>query len=618
VDDVNQGNKVILRRTTRCGVAFGLLLCMLLPVALADDVDVSIKGISDPLATNVRKSLSLAAKHKKSWSGAKIQRLYRLAPGEIKTALQPYGYYNPVTKRTLKPPQDANKTWQAIFQIDHGPATTVTRLHLGAQGPGSQRPAIQKALHQTHLAKGKRLVQSDYTATKSALYNAAYQAGYLDAHFAQSAIRVNPKTNTAEIDLVLDTGPRYYFGRVRFNQHLLNDAFLHRFVPFAPGQPFNAQSLTNLQLALTDSDYFSAVSINAQRNNARRHAVIEPWFYDLLYPPPDPLENIGQLRVPVVVTAKPSKPQSYRISAGYGTDTGPRLGLGVKLRHINRSGHQFHVNLRASRIRQTLQSAYDIPIENVATDKLSFTGHITNEVYVDISSVNYGIGAIRDTGWKLGRIRAYIDLQREDYDLKDGAGTRHSVLLFPGYTMTLRRADNLLNPHKGISLTADVHGGSSAVASSTNFVRGDLRGAGIWPVTHKLRLVLHGEFGASAVSDFAKLPPSQRFFAGGERSVRGYSYQSISPTNRHNDQIGGQYLAVGGIETDYWVYKNYGIAAFYDVGDAADSLDFHFRQGVGIGFRWASPVGLVRLDLAHPLNHSHTPVRVGFSLGPLL
>ncbi len=100
--------------------------------------------------------------------------------------------------------------------------------------------------------------------------------------------------------------------------------------------------------------------------------------------------------------------------------------------------------------------------------------------------------------------------------------------------------------------------------------------------------------------------------------MRGYSYQSISPTNRHNDQIGGQYLAVGGIETDYWVYKNYGIAVFYDVGDAADSLDFHFRQGVGIGFRWASPVGLVRLDLAHPLNHSHTPVRVGFSLGPLL
>lgn len=605
-------------RAARCAMAMATLLCVVLVPALADDVDVRVEGIHDPLQSNVRKSLSVAAKHKQPWSPAEIRRLYRLAPKEIKTALQPYGYFNPQISETLEPAKGKNKTWHAVFKIKHGTATRITQLNLQARGPGDQLDAVQQALHDTRLAKGKRLVQSDYTATKNALYNAAYQAGYLDAHFSQSSIQVNPADNTAEIDLVLDTGERYYFGNVQLKQNVLKDSLAKRFVPFKPGQPFNAQRLVDLQLALSDTDYFSSIEINAERDNARRSAPIDQWLYDILYPPVDPLESLGQLQVPVVVTAKPSKPQSYTVSAGYGTDTGPRIGLGVKFRHINRYGHQFHVDLRLSQIKQTLQAAYDIPIANVATDKLSFTAQVANETFGDITSVDYGIGAIRDTGWKLGRKHAYIKLQRDMYDLGDGAGTRTSTLLFPGYTITLKKADSLLNTHKGVSLSLDVHGASASLLSSTSFLQTDVNGALVLPMTSRSQLLLRGEFGATLVSNFAELPPSQRFFAGGDRSVRGYAYQSISPTNRNNKDIGGRYLAVGSIETDYWVYKNYGVAAFFDAGDVENSMNFHFKRGVGIGFRWASPVGMVRLDLAHPLDDPSTPVRVHFSLGPTL
>ncbi|MGN8199346.1 autotransporter assembly complex protein TamA [Salinisphaera sp. RV14] len=587
----------------------------LVPRALADDVDVKIKGIGDPLESNVRKSLSVAGKHKQPWSPDQIKRLYRLAPKEIKQALQPYGYFNPRISERLKQPGGDSKTWKAKFEIKHGPATRITKLNIDVRGPGRGLDAVKKALHSTQLAQGKRLVESQYSDTKSALYNAAYNAGYLDAKFSQSAIRVNPKNNTAEIDLVLDTGERYYFGPVTFDQHLLNDKFLHRYVPFKPGQPYDAEQLINLQLALSNTDYFSQIEIQAPRDQATRTPALHRWFYDLIYPPRHPPEPIGELRVPVTVKAKPSKGQSYKISAGYGTDTGPRLGLGVKFPHINRYGHQFRTNLRLSQVQRTLQSAYDIPIGDVTTDKLSFTGTISNQDFGDVTSTIYGVGVTRDTSWSLGRKRAYVKIERENYSL--GQGNRQSTLLYPGYNITLKKADNMMFTRKGVSLSLDVHGASSALLSTASFVSADFTGHAVLPMTATTRLVLRTELGAIETNNFNNVPPSQRFFAGGSGSVRGYAYQSISPTNSKNHDIGGRYLASGSIEGDWFFYKKFGVAAFFDAGDVENSIsNFSFRKGVGIGFRWGSPVGMVRLDVAHPLNHSSSSVRVDFSLGP--
>ncbi|MDA3920364.1 MAG: autotransporter assembly complex protein TamA [Salinisphaera sp.] len=613
---MNHDRNNFFRRSTAIVLIVVLGGGLLLTRALADDVDVNIKGVKDPLLSNVRKSLSVAGKHKDPWSAAQIERLYRLAPKEIKQALEPYGYYNANVKTSLDKPTGDHKTWHADFKVDHGPATKITQINISATGPGDDLEALQQAIASTKLKTGERLVQSRYSATKSAMYNAAYQAGYLAASFAKSAIRVNPKTNTAQIDLVLDTGERYYFGPVTFDQNLLNDKFVHRFVPFQAGQPFNASDLIDLQLALSNSDYYNQIAISAPRDQAVRTSTgdgMNQWFYDLLYPPEDPLASLGQLRIPITVKAKPSKPQHYRISAGYGTDTGPRIGLGVKFRHLNQYGHQFSTNLRISQIERTLQSSYDIPIANVATDKLSFTATISNQKFGDITSNLFGIGVVRDTGWKLGRKRAYLKLEREYYNL--GKGSRSSTLLYPGYDFTLKKADDLLFTHKGISLSVDVRGGSSALLSATNFFRADVSSHVILPVTSTVRVIFRGELGAIEASNFSDLPPSQRFFAGGESSVRGYTYQSISPTNSKNQDIGGQYLATASAEADWFFYKKFGVATFFDAGDVANTIHLRLKKGAGIGFRWASPVGMVHLDLAHPFDDPHNSYAIGFSLG---
>ena len=170
--------------------------------AVADTVNVNIDGINDPLLANVRNSLSVAAEHEKPWAPGKIRRLYRLAPNEIKAALAPFGYYNPTIEQTLAEPGGDGDTWQATFRIDRGPQTKVTALNLAVRGPGDELPEIREALRASKLATGKRLIHSQYTATKNALYTAAYDAGYLDARFSQAVIRVRPDNNTAANDLV--------------------------------------------------------------------------------------------------------------------------------------------------------------------------------------------------------------------------------------------------------------------------------------------------------------------------------------------------------------------------------------------------------------------------------
>lgn len=613
---MNHGRYSLLRRALFVVAVAALGGTLLITRAAADDVDVDIKGVYDPLLTNVRKSLSVAGEHKDPWSATQVERLYRLAPKEIKKALQPYGYYNPEIKTSLDKPTGDSQTWHARFSVDHGPATRIKQLDITAHGPGDDLEALQDAMASTQLETGERLVQSQYSVTKGAMYDAAYQAGYLAAKFDQSAIRVNPENNSAQIELALDTGERYYFGSVTFDQDLLNDQFVHRFVPFESGQPFNADDLIDLQLALSNSDYYNEIAISAPRQDAVRAgtvAGVHQWFYDLLYPPEDAAGPLGQLQIPITVKAKPSKPQHYRISGGYGTDTGPRVGFGTKFRHINQYGHQFSTNLRISQIQRTLHSSYDIPINKIATDRLSFTGTISNQEFGDITSNLFGVGVSRDISWRLGRRRAYLKLEREYYDL--GNGDRSSTLLYPGYNFTLKKADDLLFTHKGVSLSVDVRGGSSALLSETDFFRADVSSHLILPVTSTVRLVMRGELGAIEASDFRDLPPSQRFFAGGESSVRGYSYQSISPTNRDNEDIGGQYLAAASVEADWFFYNKFGAATFFDAGDVADSTHLSLKKGAGIGFRWASPVGMVHLDLAHPFDDPNSNYAIGFSLG---
>ena len=123
--------------------------------------------------------------------------------------------------------------------------------------------------------------------------------------------------------------------------------------------------------------------------------------------------------------------------------------------------------------------------------------------------------------------------------------------------------------------------------------------------------------GATATDTFDKIPPSLRFFAGGDQSVRGYSYESLSPENDDGELLGGQHMLTASAEYQRRVTGNWWGATFVDTGNAFNAWwPEELKTGAGVGIRWISPVGPVRFDIAHPFDNEEDAWRLHFAIGP--
>lgn len=589
------------RKEIACAKLLGLMLLLVAGAAWGKPLEIEIAGVEEELLENVRAFLSLTemegydvvagadATEEEAVSRFEVERKHEEARTEIRNALEPFGYYRPTIETRLEEQPDH---WLARYQIDPGPRTQYGEVAIRIVGEGADLPLLRETLENIELARGDPFLHARFEEAKSTLYDAAYAAGYLSAEWRMSEVRVGRERERADVNLVLDTGPRFYFGEVTFEQSALNDDLLHRFVAFAPGQPYDTEELLDLQLALSDSNYFAQVAVVPQRERAGEDH-----------------------RVPILVSTVPDAPQHYIIGAGYATDTGPRLTVGAILRRINRAGHRLRADLRLSAIESAIAARYEIPIENVATDMLAFTATVQQEEIGGADTDQYLLGVSRADGWRGFRRLLYLNLQREIFDFEGGGGQREADLLIPGATLSRQQTDDVQYPRRGYNLTVDLRGASEGVLSDASFVRLDIDTRWVRALGEKTRVLLHGGVGALDTSSFAALPPSQRFYTGGDRSVRGYGYQEIGPQNAAGAVTGGEYRVVAGAELEWLFYKDYGAAVFVDTGDAwRNSLQL--KTGAGLGFRWRSPIGMIRLDVAHPFDDPDDDFRIHLSIGP--
>jgi translocation and assembly module TamA len=130
--------------------------------------------------------------------------------------------------------------------------------------------------------------------------------------------------------------------------------------------------------------------------------------------------------------------------------------------------------------------------------------------------------------------------------------------------------------------------------------------------------VLRGEAGTSAVGDFDELPAQYRFFAGGDRSVRGYGYNELSPTDAEGNKVGGRHLLVGSVEIERDLPRNFGVAAFIDAGNAFDRFGDPLEYSAGVGIRYRLPFLLLGLDVAQSLSESGRSPHIHLNFMPLL
>jgi len=560
------------------------------PAAAETRLEVELEGVPSAYRANVEAHLGIfrARGRTGKLTEKAIRRLHKAATAEIEAALQPFGYYSPDITASL---DRDDATWRAAYVVDTGPAARLREVSIAIEGEGGDEPRLRRLISDAAIAPGERLVHTVYDDLKSALRNDAYALGYLDSSYRRSRIAVYPEQQVADIELILDTGPRFFFGDITIEQRILSPAFMDKFVTIEPGEPFEPRRLTRLQLALTDTPYFSQAEVTIQRDRAQ-----------------------GQ-RVPVQVVTTPSRSQRYETSLGYGTDTGPRGGGGVLWRRINRHGHQFRTDLRLSAIQSTLASQYKIPIGDVGSEYLDFTADTAQRRINDVDTTTYALGSSLNQNRWGGRRRTSLALRHEVWGFGDAAN-EEATLLIPRIEYSRIVADDPLFTRRGYSAKFMLQGAVEHVLSDASFMQAKVSGRYVAPLGERGRLLLRGEYGATATDTFNRLPPSLRFFNGGAQTVRGYGFEDLSPRDDQRNRIGGRYLGTVSVEADYLVYGNFGLALFVDAGNASNSADIDWKTGAGLGLRYKTPVGMFRLDLAHPFDDPDSSFAFHISFGP--
>ncbi|HEX7047250.1 MAG TPA: autotransporter assembly complex family protein [Gammaproteobacteria bacterium] len=571
-----------------------LLMLMPLVVHAAEPVEIQVEitGVDDARRENVLAFLDIHQyRDKEILTEAMIRRMHANAPEQIRHALMPFGFYDPEIDASLLRVDD---TWQARYAIRPGTPVRLREIDARVDADAATRELFEDIIADPPVETGDILHHQDYEAFKNALMNRATQRGYLDANFSMSRLEVNTDTLRANIELVLQPGPRFYFGDVTIEQEILDDDFVRRYVDFQPGDPFNFDALLDLQYALNDSEYFSLVQVEALREQAG-----------------------PERRVPVRVRAEANERTRYTAGIGYGTDTGPRISLGMQRRYVNRRGHRLGAQAQFSEIETRYSVRYAIPLENPADEFLQFFAGTIREERGDTESDRNVLGASRVRTLGDWEQTLYLRLEREDSILPDE--TFRTESLIPGASWMKTKADNLFYTRDGYKLYADVHGSGTALGSRTEYIQMHVQAERILPVGERWRVLLRAEAGTTLLGDTSRLPVSQRFFAGGDYSVRGYDYNSLAPRDDEGNVVGGQYFAAGSAEIEYRFAANWAVAGFVDVGNAMNDLDAELQRAYGVGVRWLSPVGVVRFDIAKPVDPLVEPgldVEIHISVGP--
>ncbi len=560
----------------------GLWAVALLTLLVAADVgaktvDVTITGVKGAQLENVRAHISLLQRQdEEELSDRWVRLLHEDAAREIRRALEPFGYYNVQVSSELK---QEDGRWLASYTIERGEPVRISSLDLKYTGDGADMPKLVKKLDKFRLKVGDRLNHERYENAKARLIRSAENLGYVRAQAVDPEVLVDPKANTAAIKLTIDTGPRYFYGDVSFEQDFLDSALLERTVSLQPGDPYDLRDVITFQQGLQLTNWASVVNVAPDFDSAESG------------------------RVPITVTMEPIQPNRYSIGVGYETDVGPRISARWNQRLINSGGHQADAFIRLSPVLSTIRGAYYIPVNNPVTDRLSTSAEFEREITADTSrrTLNGEFAFIRRSIDDRNFYKAFLEYRDEVYEVGDEP-TEDTRLLSLGFSRRFTELKFTLFPQTGRSLEYEVRGASGAVLSDTSYARLRVAGKYLLPLGKEGRFRLAGEVGAAWVENFDKYPTSLRYFAGGDSSIRGYEYKSLGPFDENGNVTGGRNLLVLSGEYNHRIRKHWLLAGFVDAGNAFNETLDDVNVGAGVGFRWLMEFGSVRVDFAWPIS----------------
>ncbi len=570
-----------------------LLLCCATPLIAADPVTVEVTGITEAALKNVQDALALPYglvrdnKVDRLW----LERFALQAGEKSRRALEPYGYYHAEVSATIEEPK--KEIYRLLVNVIPGEPLRLSKVELELTGAGAGDEQLRFLAASFPLVKGGVLLQPEYERAKSALKSRAIALGYLHAAFSRHEIRIAPGAATARIGLTMETGERYFFDEVRIEGAPdYPQSYLRRFVTFTKGEVFSYAKLAETQLNFANSERFKEVVVTPEIGQAR------------------------DLHVPVQVKLSSAPRRTLRPGVGYGTDTGARFTIRYRDLNLFHEGQDLALNLYVAQRLQGFAALYTRP------DKLDIKSSTSVQINLqqeDVTTYLSRLAALeldRNRSFGQGELgTVYIKLLQEHYTV---AGENSSArLVLPGVRFLKEQFDNPVRPTRGYRYNLDLRGAHPYLGSDSALVQLIAEGNALLPLPARLSLRLRSKAGASILNDpLADLPPSIRFFAGGDQSVRGYAYQSLGPRDASGRVVGGKNLLFGSIELERALFKNWGVSVFHDAGNAFnDFSNMNLSQGAGVGVHYYTPVGGLNLSLAKRLGTSREIYYVHFTIG---
>ena len=617
---------------------------MLHAVAAADSVRVDLWGVDGTLRDNVLAHLGdVRIDPRRRLSDRGRERILATSRQRVRDALKPYGYYTPEIDAELRQEGD---DFVIALRVQRGTPVRIAQSNVALTGDGAAHPELVAWRRSMPLKEGLRLDQPAWTAYKDAGLDTARRFGYLAANYVEQRIAVDLDGVSADLDLELDTGPRYVMGRTIFEDNPLRPGVLESIPRFETGEFYNARLINRFRLDLSGTGYFDSVTVTESRNDAA-----DPPSVDLLVATETGARNRTQGAI------------------GVGTDTGIRLQANYTRVPMSSRGDRLDVGAGWREIDDelTLRGTYRVPQNNrrrnywIADGTLTFENRDLevkrrdeDEDFIPVAN-----GNIDDRHLRLGQLmvrnRSAGDQQRlttlfgqflsstndyQPFSVVDGVGP-----LSGDIDGLLRSTD--ASASVGIEVNVvDVQGRGfanrgkrdtfwlfrSVYSRSENagFTQAYASSRRVYNVGERGKWLIRGEIGyteskvdrvsidlGADVLDLSvtRLPSFYRFRAGGSTSVRGYGPEQLS-----NNNVGSNHVLTASVEYEHRFLPAWSLAGFVDIGNAFnDWSDPELKTGVGLGLRWYSVVGPVRIDVAQARDFTGQPWRVHLSVGtPLL
>jgi translocation and assembly module TamA len=392
-------------------------------------------------------------------------------------------------------------------------------------------------------------------------------------------------------------------GPTAFHQEQFEPGLLDKLVYWDEGSYYHQGKLDRLRESLVGLDYFSSIDIQA-----------------------NPDEAIDG-RVPIDVNLALAKRSIYTAGLSYGSESGAGIRLGLDRRYLNSRGHKLSTQLDYAQKRKTLLTQYRIPaflwLDGWYTVALQASDEQTD--YIDLRHlelIGSRSGQISQNWTAVAAIHALRErwryLETEDGNGEPEAFYRYATFTYPSFKLDYLNAPLGSNRPDRFAGSLLLRGGIEGAGSDANFLQ--LHGRARWSREFGTNsaLIFRGEYGHTFTSELVGMPPSLRYFAGGDRSIRGYEWREVGPrVVEDGDEgfaLGAKHVFTASVEYEHYFTDTWGGAVFVDSGSAFDDTP-DWRTGVGLGVRWRSPVGPLRFDIGHGLDDPDSSFTLHLSIG---